>query len=206
MPNYLLHQARRNLSSVSTKGQDPTPQPRPQPGCPFFLHVLPALSHETCNYVACNLQNRSIVLTLAWRAGFGDLIETAGGQVLENRGIRIHRGRNSPRFAYLPFCPLPTFRHSYFEVRRRTRCFRSLGGGRIMSIVSKSDLTRSLLLQVTSIYEPMNDDIVSANELETISESSNRALIVPSSLSSLIRASVDGANLLSVFNASVYRK
>lgn len=75
-----------------------------------------------------------------------------------------------------------------------------------MSIVSKSDLTRSLLLQVTSIYEPMNDDIVSANELETISESSNRALIVPSSLSSLIRASVDGANLLSVFNASVYRK
>lgn len=75
-----------------------------------------------------------------------------------------------------------------------------------MSIVSKSDLTRSLLLQVTSIYEPMNDDIVSANELETISESSNRALIVPSSLSSFIRASVDGANLLSVFNASVYRK
>lgn len=48
--------------------------------------------------------------------------------------------------------------------------------------------------------------IVSANELETISESSNRALIVPSSLSSFIRASVDGANLLSVFNASVYRK
>lgn len=53
-----------------------------------------------------------------------------------------------------------------------------------MSIVSKSDLTRSLLLQVTSIYEPMNDDIVSANELETISESSNRALIVFSLLSS----------------------